>query len=306
MKRTIAGRLLLAAVVFASVGCGREPADSAPSTPSPAVAPAPAATPRPPSFDVERAMDHVRALSVEIGIREAGTEGDRRASEYIAAEMSKLGWTVERRPFPLPQGGESWNVVAAPPGFEEDEPYLIVGGHYDSLRGPGANDNATGVGVAIEVGRSLDEHPARLPVVFVAFGAEEKQPLPGRHHHIGSRAYVAAMSPAARSNLRALVNLDMVGVGDTMLCPRMKTGPREGALRCVRRAVELGIPSRETVTPDWSDNGSFLREGLNASWLWSGDQPCCNHTPKDTIEKLQLSSVERAGLLSVAILRSYE
>lgn len=250
-------------------------------------------------------MDHVRALSVEIGIREAGSEGDRRASEYIAGQLSKLGWSVERRAFPLPQGGQSWNVVAIPSGFDENQPYLIVGGHYDSLRGPGANDNATGVGVAIEAARMLDDQPASVPVVFVAFGAEEKQPLRGRHHHIGSRAYVAAMSPAARTNLRAFVNLDMVGVGKVMLCPRMKTGPREGALRCVRRAIELGIPSRETVTPDWSDNGSFLRVGLDAAWVWSGNQPCCNHTPRDTIEKVQPATVEWAGRLAMAILRSY-
>jgi len=257
-------------------------------------------------FDTARAMDDDRALSVEIGRRDAGLPGAARAADYIAGEISKLGWRVEQRPFPLPQGGVSWNVVGTPPGFAETRPYLLVGGHYDTLRGPGANDNGTGIAAALEVVRALTLRPAMLPVAFVAFGAEEVQPVPGTgHHHIGSRYYVAHMSDAARGNLVAYVNLDMVGVGPVVLCMHTATGPREGTLRCVRKGVEIGVPTKETVTPDWSDNGSFLRDGLNAAALWTGDQTCCNHTPRDTIDRVQPDAVSRAGRLALAILRSY-
>jgi len=247
-----------------------------------------------------------RALSVEIGRRDAGLPGAARAADYIAAELGKVGWRVERRPFPLPQGGLSWNVVAAPPGFSEQRPYLLLGGHYDTLRGPGANDNGTGIGVGLELVRELSVDPAPLPVAFVAFGAEEIQPVPGTgHHHIGSRFYVAHMSAQARRNLVAYVNLDMVGIGPVVLCMRTSTGPREGTLRCVRKGVEIGVPTKETITPDWSDNGSFLREGMNAVALWTGDQVCCNHTPRDTIDKVQPDALQRVGELASAILRSY-
>jgi Iap family predicted aminopeptidase len=232
--------------------------------------------------------------------------GARRAADYIAGELAKLGWHAELRPFPLPQGGVSWNVVGLPPGFSEERPYLLVGGHYDTKLGPGANDNGTGISDALEVARVLSTDPAPLPVGFVAFGAEEVQPVPGTgHHHIGSRWYVAHMSADARRNLVAYVNLDMVGVGPVVLCMRTAVGPREGTLRCVRDGVEIGVPTREVVTPDWSDNGSFLREGMNAAALWSGEQPCCNHTPRDTIEKVQTDAVSRAGRLALMILSSY-
>jgi hypothetical protein len=69
--------------------------------------------------------------------------------------------------------------------------------------------------------------------------------------------------------------------------------------------VLTGVPAKEVVTPDWSDNGSFLRVGMNAAALWAGEQPCCNHTPRDTIEKVQPDAVQRAGVLALAILRSY-
>jgi Zn-dependent M28 family amino/carboxypeptidase len=250
-------------------------------------------------------MDHIRALAVEIGLRNAGSNGDEQASKYIAAEIEDLGWTAERRPFPLPQGGRSWNVVGTPPGFDEAKPHVIVGGHYDSLNGPGANDNATGVAIALDIARIVDERPGRIPVLFVAFGAEERQPLPEKVHHVGSQHYVAKMSSAARENLVAFVNIDMVGHGDVIQCPRMSTGPREGADRCLRLGRELGIGVRERITPDWSDNGSFLREGLNASWLWTGDVPCCYHNPKDTIDIVRPDDLRRSARLALAIVRSY-
>lgn len=250
-------------------------------------------------------MEHVRALGVEIGIRQAGEEGDRSSARYITREIEKLGWRAEEQKFALPQGGESSNIIGRPPGFDENAPYLIVGGHRDSLRGPGANDNATGVALSLEIARAVDARAAALPVMVVAFGAEERQPASGRPHHIGSTHFVSQMTEQARSNLVAVVNIDMVGRGDTITCGRMSVGPTDGTERCVRLAKELGIAARERVTPDWSDNGSFLKNGMNAAWLWTGDDKCCYHSPRDTIDRVRPTDVERSGRLALAIVRSY-
>jgi aminopeptidase YwaD len=309
----------LAVALVVSTACGSERAASTPSPTLPAtprVSPtattvvtpsaAPTATPFAERIDHGAVMDHVRALSVEIGLRNAGSNGDERASTYIAGRIERLGWTVERRPFPLPQGGESTNVVGTPPGFDETKPYVIVGGHYDSLNGPGANDNATGVAVAMEIARTVDAKPGPLPVMFVGFGAEERQPTPNRDdHHIGSRHYVSKMSPAARANLRVFMNVDMVGHGDVLECDHLATGPREGSDRCLRIAKELGYPVKQRATPDWSDHGSFIREGMNAAWVYSGPYDCCYHNPKDTIAIVREDDVRRASTLSLAIVRSY-
>jgi hypothetical protein len=310
-------RALATFVLVVLTACDSERAASTPSPSAsaarsvvPAASPTRSAAPTPTAFaeriDHEAVMDHVRALAVEIGLRNSGGDGDERASKYIAGRIERLGWTVERRPFPLPQGGESWNVVGTPPGFDETKPYLIVGGHYDSLNGPGANDNATGVGVAMEISRTVDAKPGPLPVVFIGFGAEERQPTPNRDdHHIGSRYHVSKMSAAARANLRVFLNVDMVGHGDVLECNRMATGPREGADRCLRLAKDLGYRVTQRVTPDWSDHGSFVREGLNAAWVWTGDYKCCYHNPKDTIAIVREDDVRRASTLSLAIVRSY-
>ena len=317
LDRSRSARRALCALVLVVAGCGNDrTASTAPPTRAPSTAPTatstrppaapPTATPFAERIDHAAVMEHVRALSVEIGLRNAGSDGDERASNYIAERIRRLGWTVERRPFALPQGGESTNVVGTPPGFDEGRPYVIVGGHYDSLNGPGANDNATGVAVAMEIARTVDAKPGRLPVLFVGFGAEERQPTPDRDdHHIGSRSYVSKMSAAARENLVAFVNVDMVGHGDVLECDRLSSGPREGADRCLRIAKELGYRVTQRVTPDWSDHGSFLRAGLNAAWVWTGDYPCCYHNPKDTMAIVRSDDLRRASTLSLAIVRSY-
>ena len=232
-------------------------------------------------------MDHVRALAVEIGLRNAGSNGDERASTYIAGRIERLGWTVERRPFPLPQGGESTNVVGIPPGFDETKPYVIVGGHYDSLNGPGANDNATGVAIALEIARAVDARSGRLPVVFVGFGAEERQPTPNRDdHHIGSRYYVSKMSAAGAEEPRRDSSTSTWSAhGDVLQCDHLATGPREGSDRCLRIAKELGFPvKRARRRRTGPITGRSIRAGMNAAWVYSGPYDCCYHNPKDTID----------------------
>ena len=250
-------------------------------------------------------MDHVRALAVEIGNRQAGTDGDRRAAAYIRERIERVGWDAKEQNFPLPQGGESTNVLGTPPGFDTSEPYLIVGGHRDTIGGPGANDNGTGVAAALEIVRMLDARPAPLPVMFIAFGAEERQPARNRPHHIGSVFYVSKMSDQARENLVAFVNLDMIGHGNPIICGRMTVGPRNGTQRCVRFAKDLGIAAEERVLPNWSDHGSFAAQGMNTAWLWTGEDRCCYHNPRDTIERVRPADVERSARLALTIVRSY-
>jgi hypothetical protein len=302
-------RTLVLLVLVVSFACGNDAADEAAESPAPTAPATPTPTPRPTAdlgkLDIAKVMDHVRALAVDIGFREAGTPGDKEAQAYIAERIERIGWTATQQRFPLPQGGSSTNVIGTPPGFTDSEPYLIVGGHYDSLRGPGANDNATGVGIALDIARSLDVRPAAYPVMFVAFGAEERQPAPDRPHHIGSVFFVSKMSEAARKNLISFVNLDMVGHGTRIACGRLAVGPREGTQRCLDQGKKLGFDVYERVTPDWSDHGSFAKKGLNTSWLWTGDLPCCYHNPRDTIEVVRKDDVRRSGILGLQIIRSY-
>lgn len=93
--------------------------------------------------------------------------------------------------------------------FHEDAPQrLVLGAHYDSVPGStGANDNGAGACVLLAWLRSALHHPPPLPLDDVFFDLEERG-------QIGSRAYVAR---AAHEDLLAMINLDICGVGDTLL-----------------------------------------------------------------------------------------
>ena len=98
------------------------------------------------------------------------------------------------------------NVIAHLEGFTQ--PRVIVGGHYDSVTdSPGANDNASGTAVVLEIARQLSNTPFARQTWFVAFDGEED----GLH---GSRAFVREAEPQFLTGLSAMLNFDMVGVND--------------------------------------------------------------------------------------------
>jgi hypothetical protein len=289
-----------AALLWLAGACASPPgldSERVEATPVPTAAPA--------TFEIDRAMEHVRVLAVDIGRREAGTEGDERARQYVREQLEAIGWEAEEQFFDLPQGGQSANVLGLHPGSVDHDRWVLFGGHLDSIGGPGANDNATGVAIALEIARVLNETVPSLRLGMVAFGAEERQPAPGRPHHIGSLHYVANLGPGEREGLVSFVNLDMVGNGDLIYCGRMSVGPTEGTERCVQTADDLGIRAEERVTPNWSDNGSFLAEGMNAAWLWTGEVPCCYHNELDNFDNVIPDDMEQAGELALALIRSY-
>ncbi|MDP8966853.1 MAG: M28 family metallopeptidase, partial [Cyanobacteriota bacterium] len=100
------------------------------------------------------------------------------------------------------------NVVAHLEGVTK--PSVLLGGHYDSVVGsPGANDNASGTAVVLEIARNLSGTPLARQTWFVAFDGEED----GLH---GSRAFVKAAPPQFLSGLKAMLNFDMVGVNEQL------------------------------------------------------------------------------------------
>ncbi|MBW4467091.1 MAG: M28 family peptidase [Pegethrix bostrychoides GSE-TBD4-15B] len=96
------------------------------------------------------------------------------------------------------------NVIARMAGVTQ--PNLLLGAHYDSVAGsPGANDNASGTGVLLDLARQLSATPLSRQAWFVAFDGEED----GLQ---GSRAFVRQAQPQWLSQLSGMFNFDMVGV----------------------------------------------------------------------------------------------
>ena len=105
------------------------------------------------------AFRHVLELAGTIGPRRSGTDADGRAVEYIASAMEAAGLSVTRQAVPVAPTDEgersvgSWNLIGDLPGATRDT--IVLAAHHDSrsVEVPGANDDASGVGVLLEVAR---------------------------------------------------------------------------------------------------------------------------------------------------------
>ena len=106
--------------------------------------------------------------------RDAG-HGDSldRAAEWIATELRAAGLEVAFQDYTLPEG-RFRNVIGKSPGTAPAAGSLVVGAHYDAVAGsPGADDNASGVAVLLELARTLPQEATRATRYFVAFSTEE-------------------------------------------------------------------------------------------------------------------------------------
>lgn len=189
----------------------------------PALPVVPALAELPPRYLPESLERHVQALAtMEMGGRAAGTAEAARAAAYIAEQfraigLQPLGGTYVHEWQHTSDTGETLllrNVVGVIPGSDRQlsaQP-AVLGAHFDHLgnRGgllyAGADDNASGVSVMLEVAAALQRgYAPRRSLVFVAFDGEETGLL-------GSARFVAnPPAPYNEGEFLAMVNLDGVG-----------------------------------------------------------------------------------------------
>lgn len=108
---------------------------------------------------------------------------------------------------------ESSNLIAYVPGTEVKDSFLVFSAHYDHLGHmgadvyiPGANDNASGTAMLLDLAAHYVQNPAKYSVAFIAFGAEEVG-------LIGSKYYTE--NPLFPLNsIKFLINVDIMGTGD--------------------------------------------------------------------------------------------
>ncbi|MSQ35624.1 MAG: M28 family peptidase [Dehalococcoidia bacterium] len=192
-----------------------------------------------------------------------------RESLAIARRAGSATITVETEQ----TRGTSYNVVGAPSAAPCT---AYMGAHYDSVpAGPGANDNASGTALLLELARV--RRTGGLCVI--AFGAEEVGLL-------GSRAYARAHPVAAA---RFMLNFDMVAkltrpffIGDPALTAL-------GAEAATKRGLSIRAGN---FGPDTSsDHATFAAAGVPVLMFYSGDDEFI-HTARDTVEN---TSAEQLG-----------
>lgn len=132
-------------------------------------------------------------------------EGHFYVQQYIRQIWGALG-TVESHEFKV-RSLTHHNWILNVPGRQPQRAPILVGAHYDTVfDSPGADDNATGLAVLLELARHFSAHPAPHPLRFVAFDLEE-------YGLSGSRAYAESLK-AQGQPLRLMLSLEMLGYCD--------------------------------------------------------------------------------------------
>ena len=149
------------------------------------------------------------------------SEGHFYAQQYIREQLAQWG-TVEIEDFavrgrihhnlildlppltpPLASGGKQDNL-GLEKRIKKRLPPIVIGAHYDTVPGsPGADDNATGVAVLLELARDIASGPLKYPVQLVAFDMEEYGYLGSSHH--------AAKYKQQQESIRLMISLEMLG-----------------------------------------------------------------------------------------------
>ena len=166
-----------------------------------------------------------------------------------------------------------YNVVGTLLGTTHPNQVYVAGAHYDSVRGPGANDNGSGVASVVEAARVLSQYRFEDTLKFVAFDLEEQG-------HFGSQAYVASQ---AGSDIRGMISVDMIGYDaaganhDTVDL-HYPNASRPGIVTALGGAIaQYGngvspVPAHD-ASLGLSDHEAFYLAGYDAVWVGEHNYP---------------------------------
>ncbi|WP_343530925.1 M20/M25/M40 family metallo-hydrolase [Pedobacter sp.] len=192
------------------------------------------------------------------------------------------------------------NVAAIVKGTVKPDSILVFTAHYDHLGGmgsktyfPGANDNASGVAMLLDLAKYYAVHPPKYSIAFICFAAEEAGLL-------GSK-YFTEHPLIPLQNIRFLWNLDLVGTGETGATVVNATiHPQEFALlNKINQEKQLLTNINARGKAANSDHYFFTEKGVPAFFLYTQGGIAAYHDVHDKAETLPLTAYENLFKLFV-------
>jgi hypothetical protein len=219
---------------------------------------------RPLDTEIRRMITQISPRRIEASIRKlvsfgtrntlstgkGGERGIDAARDWIFDEFEGIGrdcggcFNVERQAFLQPKANripepiEITNVVATLQGTTDLKRVYVISGHYDSMcssptdavcDAPGANDDASGTAVVIELARVMSKYRFDATIVFIAVAGEEQGLLGSTHF--------AEQAKQRSVDIAGMLTNDIVGGATTRQLP---------ATRHRVRVFSEGVPSSET------------------------------------------------------------
>lgn len=228
----------------------------------------------------------------------SGLSLDDLTVQYTAQTLSTQ--VDIRVPLYYEQGATGRNVLGVLPGSDPDgvQQVFVIGGHYDHMGADpdgtawvGANDNASGVAVLLEIARLWQEqgYVPKRTVLFAAWDGEEIGLF-------GSQYYVEHPRYPLEDTV-GMLQLDMVGAGTEQLAIDAGGLVADQSLASAG-SLDLSIRPQSLGR---SDHAPFVGAGVPATlyiW-WDGDAPgIVYHVPEDDITNIEPDKLYRVGVLA--------
>jgi Zn-dependent M28 family amino/carboxypeptidase len=228
-----------------------------------------------------------------IGAREAGTDNEQQAANYIEERFKQFGYRVTVQKFTFSNNSKqshSSNIIAEL--GDPTKPTIILGAHYDSTAmkagSMGAIDNGAGVAAMLAIAQALTKNGSNnYNIRFIAFGAEEIG-LKGSNHYVEQ-----LLKNNQLNNIIAMINFDTVAGGDKVYVHSAHSTPyrqcknrtysSETSIRDALLSASINVLGEEgkyVIHPDyagypegetgsWSDHASFSCAGIPIAYVES-------------------------------------
>lgn len=203
----------------------------------------------------------------------------------------------------------SSNVIGYLPAAQKakKKPYIVLTAHYDHLGKmgrdtyfPGANDNASGVGMLLYLAQELSlKRDPNFNYVFIAFGAEEAG-LVGSHYYVEHPLFDL-------KQIRFLLNTDIMGSGEdgiTVVNATLFKPEFEKLTELNREGKNLPqVKSRGPAAN--SDHYFFTEKGVPAFFVYTMGPNKHYHDIEDRSEELSYAAFEPLAQLLLNFVRSF-
>ena len=269
--------------------------------------------PKPNTFDYQGAIDDIRvdelqtylgwlAAPVQEG-RNSGTEAGHRAGDYLVTHIAQWGLEPAGTDGNYVQGfrfrnGEPRyrNVLGIIHGSDPalaDE-YIMICAHYDHVGVindeiyPGANDNASGTSLILELAESLQKLEPRMKrSVIVAFWDAEEKGLLGSQHFSNNPT-------VPLDKIKLVFNFDMVGTLQDNTFEIFGSNVASGTREYIARQLTADDPDVDFSTEYLlaSDHASFYAKKIPSLMFFTGLN-CPYHVPEDTYDIINFDGMKQ-------------
>jgi Zn-dependent M28 family amino/carboxypeptidase len=185
---------------------------------------------------------------VETRLRNAPRkDADREA--LVKALFTEAGCAQDRLSEQKVSGEKLPNIICVVPGQTPEE--IIVGAHFDHVSlGAGVVDNWSGASLLPSLLQAVSDTPRQHTFVFIAFTAEEKG-------LVGSQFYAKHMSADEKNKLKAMINLDSLGLTPTKIWVTQADPKLVSALARTASALKLPVSEMDVDGVGSADSISF-------------------------------------------------